>query len=53
MNQSSAEEFGTQEMQMAGSLEFTLRQLPTAPAEEKGKATASAETASAAEASRK
>jgi hypothetical protein len=53
MNQSSAEEFGTQEMQMAGSLEFTLRQLPTAPAEEKGKATAAAETASAAEASRK
>ncbi len=35
MNQSKVEAFGTQDLQMAGSLEFSLRQLPAAPEETK------------------
>jgi hypothetical protein len=31
MSQSNVDAFGTQDMQMAGSMEFSLRQLPTAP----------------------
>jgi hypothetical protein len=35
MNASSVETFGTNDLQMAGSFEFTLRQLPVAPEESK------------------
>ncbi len=35
MNQSKAEAFGTHDLQMAGSLEFSIRQLPAAPEEKK------------------
>ena len=35
MNATSVETFGTNDLQMAGSLEFTLKQLPTAPEEPK------------------
>jgi hypothetical protein len=47
MNQSKAEAFGTQDLQMAGSLEFSLRQLPVAP-DEKKEASEKKETTAAA-----
>ncbi len=48
MNLSSVEAFGSQDQQMAGSLEFTLKQLPTAPSEAKPEADKATEAKSAA-----
>ncbi len=47
MNQSNAESFGTQDMQMAGSLEFSLKQLPSSPTDKKDKPTETEATKSA------
>jgi hypothetical protein len=48
MNQSKAEAFGTQDLQMAGSLEFSMRQLPAAPEEKKEESENKESTAAAA-----
>ena len=47
MNASNADSFGTQDLQMAGSLEFTLKQLPVAPSESKSEDSKSAEAKAA------